>query len=339
MSYTPPLLAEGPSARLVAGAGTAGERAFVFGERIEIGRRSGGSPPEPGMLQIDDPTVSSHHCTVSRHPDGRFFIRDTSRNGTRVDGRRLMPNLEVEVAGGQTITVGRGVELVLQAQAAGRAAASTQAIPTLAAPETRTATVLVGDIRDFTVLVRTTPSEALQRSVTRVFEELERDVVRLKGTVKEYQGDSLLAFWEAAAPETCAASACSAALALAGRVRQLATDPSVWRIETAPLAMDWALSTGEVVLNSFGARGPAGLSLVGEAVVRAYRIEKFADTSTGPIVACSGTQAAAAERFRFRDLGERTAKGFDRAERVFALEGEHGDDAKTAPIRPLGGAS
>ena len=70
---------------------------------------------------------------------------------------------------GQIIAVGRGVELVLKAQATGRASTTTRAAATLAAPETRTATVLVGDIRNFTVLVRTTPSEALQRSVTRVF--------------------------------------------------------------------------------------------------------------------------------------------------------------------------
>ena len=62
--------------------------------------------------------------------------------------------------------------------------------------------------------------------------------------------------------------------------------------------------------------------MIGAPVVRAFRIEKFADDATGSIVACAATVERAGSGFAFRDLGERLAKGFDRAERIYALTGE-----------------
>jgi class 3 adenylate cyclase len=83
--------------------------------------------------------------------------------------------------------------------------------------------------------------------------------------------------------------------------------------------MDWALSTGLVLLDSFGASGPGGLSLMGEPVVRAFRLEKFADAATGRVLACRATREAAGQAFEWRDLGERLAKGFERPDRLFAV--------------------
>ena len=77
-----------------------------------------------------------------------------------------------------------------------------------------------------------------------------------------------------------------------------------------------------VAIDSFGGNRPVGLSLIGEPVVLAARIEKLATDDTGPILVCSTTKTLAANRFRFRDLGEMTAKGFERPERIFALAHE-----------------
>src|SRR6476620_9901762 len=89
---------------LVAYAGTADEMRFSFSEQLEIGRDDG-RPDAMGVLLIRDPVVSRRHCVLSRRVDGRCFIRDLSLNGTRVDGRRLMPNVEVELRTGQTVAV------------------------------------------------------------------------------------------------------------------------------------------------------------------------------------------------------------------------------------------
>jgi class 3 adenylate cyclase len=192
----------------------------------------------------------------------------------------------------------------------------------MAAPGFTFASVLVGDIQDYTVLVRRAPSGELQRSVNRVFERLTSEVVRCGGTVKEYQGDAIFAFWEGGLDGQQAIKACTAATALDRLTRTLSEDRSVWELADFPLRMDWALATGPVVIDSVGgANQRAGLSMIGESVVLAFRLEKFATSKTGPIVACSTTYGMARTAFAFRDLGEMRAKGFDRADRVFALLG------------------
>jgi class 3 adenylate cyclase len=59
--------------------------------------------------------------------------------------------------------------------------------------------------------------------------------------------------------------------------------------------------------------------MVGEPVVLAYRIEKFANRSTGPIIACSTTRSLVGDAFEFKDLGEHTAKGFDAPHHLYSL--------------------
>ena len=67
--------------------------------------------------------------------------------------------------------------------------------------------------------------------------------------------------------------------------------------------------------------------MMGEPVVRAFRIEKFANETTGRILTCSMTRDFAASAFEFRDLGQMQAKGFDKPDRVFALIGARSGDA------------
>jgi adenylate cyclase len=193
---------------------------------------------------------------------------------------------------------------------------------TVQAGKLTTATVLVGDIRDFTLLVRTVAPDALQPSVNRVFSILSDQVGSLHGTVKEFQGDAIVAFWEPSAHvPSVAEAACRAALDLDQTVSRLGADRSVWQVEGHPLQMDWALATGLVMINGFGGAQPAGLSMIGEPIVIAFRLEKFAHVETGRILACSETRRMAAPMFDFRDLGEMQAKGFDKPDHVFALNG------------------
>ena len=51
--------------------------------------RTSTGPQPPGVLFIKDRTISSKHCEIGLGPDGHFYIRDVSRNGTRLDDRRL----------------------------------------------------------------------------------------------------------------------------------------------------------------------------------------------------------------------------------------------------------
>jgi adenylate cyclase len=174
---------------------------------------------------------------------------------------------------------------------------------------------------DYTGLVQRAGAGALQQSLNRIFGLLREEIAARGGTVKEYQGDAILAFWEADADGGHVTRACAAALALDAVARRAARDPDIWSLGEEPLHMDWALATGPVTLDTFGAESPLGLSMVGEPVVLAFRLEKLAAGDTGTVLACPATRAEAGAGFRFRDLGQHLPPGYRKPIRVFTLEG------------------
>jgi len=318
-SYCAPPATRHPCKRLVADNGLRNGVSFTFFDHIQIGRHKEGRDA-PGFLLVKDPTVSSRHCVITQDPDGCCFVRDTSRNGTRLNGRRLSPNLKTEFRIGQVLSIGKGLELRLEGDAPAQVGFEHESTDgTLGVSNSVPVTVLVGDIRDYTGLVQRVASSEVQDSVGRLFEQLERRVVKLGGTLKEFQGDAIFAFWEAGSTENHAINACRAALALDRLVEEMANDRSIWRVEGFPLHMDWALASGLVMISGYGSEGALGLSMVGETVVLAFRIEKFADESTGRIITCPITKKMASESFEFKDVGSKKSKGFETSHKLFSL--------------------
>jgi class 3 adenylate cyclase len=337
--YKTPSRTDRPPRTLVAVGDAAGEERYTFYDRIDIGRYSEAEDFPSGVLLLRDPTVSSRHCTISQSLDGRYFLRDTSLNGTWVNDRRVVPNLDVDVLPGQVIRVG-GHAFLIGGEPAGVQGGRVRAVrsATVAVSIPVMASVLVGDIRDYTGLVQRAGTKQLQESIGRIFGRLAAETERHGGTVKEYQGDAIVCFWEdtswtakgcspSSPPEAKrpgmnqAAAACSAALALDRLALSLANDGSVWALPHFPFGMEWAVATGPVTIGRIGEGGRAVLSMVGEPVVLAFRLEKFAGPGTGRILACPRTRDAASGMFQFKDLGEMHAKGFCRPEKVFALVG------------------
>ena len=319
---------------LIANQGTPKQRSLTFYDRVEIGR----DPQVPnfpqGKILIGDQAVSGRHCVVTQKDDGRVFVRDVSRNGTKIDGRRLVPNVETEIFPGQVLTVGLETEFVLdepvdtgQMQLGQTADAGATMRVQLEPSEV---TVLVGDIHSYTKLVQKAPSRELQDSVARVFHALEREIRRHGGMLKEYQGDAIFAYWDSGPSPDHPADACRAALDLGQLVPQLAEDSTVWNVPGFPLGMDWSLASGEVVVETIGGDRPTGLSMIGEPVVLAFRLEKLANEETGSIVVAESTWRGARQEFTFKDCGTASVAGFEAPQQYFALLGEKPDD--TTPI-------
>ena len=322
LSYLPPTPSNVPAKRLVAGDTKGSETDFTFYDRVEIGRYKR-RRDLPGVLLVDDPTVSSRHCVITQEHGGRCFVRDFSRNGTRLDGRRLSPNLKTEISLGQTLAIGQALTLTLDGDPTVDGFEEPSGISsitdTVGVSDMTIVTVLVGDIRNYTQLVQNADPAQLQESVNRVFDRLEREVESLGGTLKEFQGDAIFAFWECNGNGCHATRACEAALELKRLARELARDRSVWSISKQPLEMDFALATGPVTLSGYGGDGALGLSMVGEPVVLAFRIEKFADDRTGSIIVCPITRQLTDGHFKFKSLGARQAKGFEKPYDLYSL--------------------
>lgn len=320
--FIPPVVGETPPKSLVMEGGSEDGERFTFYERVELGRLKS-TNQTPGHLLLQDGTVSSRHCVVTQDPSGRCFIRDLSRNGTRVDGRRLSPNLRTEIRIGQVITVGRGHRFRLEGETPEEEISLVDDEPsTHALSSVAIVTVLVGDIRNYTTMVQDAEPHELQRSVSRVFRHLEGAVLNSGGTVKEFQGDAIFAFWEEDYSRHHAVEACRAALELDRLVLELGARDDIWQVDGYPLEMDWALATGTVAMHGHGGEHAVGLSMVGEPVVLAFRIEKLASAGTGHIIVCPRTHALAESGFTFLPLGTRKVKGLDRDFELYSLTGD-----------------
>jgi class 3 adenylate cyclase len=316
--YVPPAVPEYPGKWLVADSGSGQNEVFLFFDRIEIGRYKE-SRKLPGFLLVNDPTVSSRHCVITQEPDGRCYVRDVSRNGTRLDGRRLSPNLRTEMSPGQVLSIGKVLNLRLDGHPPVGSGTESTSTDTFGVADSTVVTLLVGDIRNYTSMVQMADQTGLQDSVNRVFGRLEQEVRDLGGTLKEFQGDALFAFWEKNSNDCHASQACRAALRLKSLVAKLGADPLVWNVAGFPLGMDFALCTGLVTISGYGGDGALGLSMVGESVVLAFRIEKLANKDTGPIIVCPITRQMAGDGFKFKELGRHTVEGFDADHNLYAL--------------------
>jgi class 3 adenylate cyclase len=324
---------------LIANQGSPDQRKMIFYERVEIGRDPQVPNFPPNRIVVNDQAVSGIHCVLTQHSDGRSFVRDVSRKGTRIDGRRFVPNVEAEIHPGQTLTLGMHTALVFEMD---QETAQTQTEEVFVGGGTVRAmleplevTVLVGDIQSYTQLVQKAPSRQLQDSVDRVFRSIEVEMRQHGGMLKEYQGDSIFGYWDSGPNPNHAVDACRAALKLAQLVPRLAQDPEVWDVPGFPLGMDWALASGEVVVESVGGDRPIGLSMIGEPVVLAFRLEKLANAETGNIVVAESTYNAACNSFNFVNRGRASVAGFEAPKLYFSL-GSELLEAKTAPF-PVAG--
>ena len=319
---------------LVANPGTPHERSLLFFTRVEIGRDHQRSHVPKGKILVDDQAVSGRHCIITQHSDGSCHVRDVSRNGTRLDGRRLVPNVECEILPGQVLKVGMATEFVFElapdSEPVEAAAAESGAGTMRLQLDPIEVTVLVGDIRGYTRLVQNAPSRPLQDSVGRVFKALEQEIRRHGGMLKEYQGDAIFAYWESDPNPEHAIDACRAALALSRVVPTLAEDTEVWSLpDEFPLGVDWCLATGEVVVETVGGTSPTGLSMIGEPVVLAFRLEKLASDENGHIIVAESTRERVGDDLRFIDRGEAQVAGFETPQRFFALADDSDD---TGPV-------
>jgi class 3 adenylate cyclase len=313
------------SATLVYNPHAPEEQRFTLHKRIVIGRRRPKGDELGETVMLADPVVSGRHCILLQTGDGRFLIRDVSRNGTRVRGKRLIPNVEVEIHPGDRIQVGSHEFLLESDQATLRMMRPDDSLydNTRLVDASTEVSILMGDVRGYTSLnQRYGPSEVFA-NLGRVFAELEAVVLEHDGAIKEYQGDAIFSYWEANPDAPCchARRACQAALASDARLRALAGDPGVWSLRDSPLQMEWAVTTGSVVLSSMGRDRPVGLAMVGEPVNYAFRLEKLAGEDTGTILVCDRTEALCRSVFRFRELGPLPIEGHAEARHVFALEG------------------
>jgi class 3 adenylate cyclase len=300
-------------------------------DRVFIGRICKGIDESKRIIVVH-PSVSRDHAEITINgPQPQ--IRDLSKNGTWVNNVRLAAGSTKELVDGDVVKLG---ETLFHVRCPDPPAcnkedtlASTQ---TLVTPREMIVTNVVADVRGFCSMAQTERSYQVYEVMKEIIQAFCAIVHEHKGTIKDYSGDEVYAFWEHGS-EFCkeqALAACRTALQQAQTVKQIREKLSGLNEAAKCLRLGWGITTGRVTMSHYGWR-VTDLTLVGDCTNAAFRLSGIANKDLpNEIVMCSETAALVGDILPMADLGFVTLRGRSGQEHVYGLS-RHDEFIKHKP--------
>ncbi|MEX2207266.1 MAG: adenylate/guanylate cyclase domain-containing protein [Myxococcota bacterium] len=196
----------------------------------------------------------------------------------------------------------------------------------------RELTVLFVDLGGFTELAEELEPEAVVAHLNEYFEAVCGAVLEHDGTVKEFQGDGVVAFWGAPIEQPDhAPRACRAALAASIRLDALCARWSERGVLAPRYRM--GLHTAELVAGEIGSVERGTYGVVGDGMNLASRLEGANKAYGTRVLISEATRARAGEGFVTRELDTVRVLGRRAEVRIFELVGLAGEvDARTLNV-------
>lgn len=290
-------------------------------DTVFIGRSCTGIVPQRRIL-VCNSQVSRDHAVISRRAKS-LKIKDMSKNGTWVNDTRLVTGASSELADEDVISVG-GISIKLHAQSGDAVTQERELLTdgTMVTPTEVVVTNVVADIREFSAFSQAHAPEDVYALMKDVFDAFSRIVANNRGTIKDYAGDAVYAFWDhhTEAVRQQAVSACQAALQQDQILKEIRSTLIGKNEAAANLEMGWGITTGEVTLSHYGSRA-ADLALVGDCTHLAFRLSGIAKKDLShKIIICSSTADLVRNDFILQDLGTIPIKGRKGLEHFFGLK-------------------
>jgi adenylate cyclase len=289
-------------------------------DRVFIGRLCKGID-ETRRIIVRHPMVSRDHAEIV-FSDSRIKIKDISKNGTWVNGVRIAGGSSEYLVNGDIIRVGETSILV---RYSGRLPSgqddSRSALSTDVTPKEVTVTNLVADVRGFTGMSQTEKSYQVYALMKELFKRFSIIVSEHKGTIKDYVGDAIYAFWEHGVSPSGeqAVLACQNAMAQAEAVECIRDELRYMNPAAEHLKMGWGITTGPVTMSHYGSRA-SDLALVGDCTNLAFRLSGMANKELDKkIIICAGTAGLVRGSLEVKDLGEVSVRGRKGGLHVFGL--------------------
>ncbi len=194
--------------------------------------------------------------------------------------------------------------------------------------ELREVTFLVSDLRGFTALSSRMEPDKVIQILNRFLEPMVDIITRYQGTVDEFQGDGILAFFGAplaAADDPQRAVACAVEMQNA----LVEINKELKQQGLPELHMGIAINTGEVIVGNIGSEKRTKYGALGTPINTAYRIESY--TLSGQVLISSSTYERVKDVVRVGDTKELLFKGLDELVQIYEVEGLDGDHACSMP--------
>jgi class 3 adenylate cyclase len=290
-------------------------------DKIFIGRSCKGVDPQKRIL-VQDAQVSRDHAVISRRAK-HLKITDRSKNGTWVNGTRLAGGASSELADGDSVSLGEFSLRVFNPENVTHVTdAAILTDGTRVTPTEIMVTNVVADVREFSTFSQTNASSDVYALMKEIFDTFSAIVYNFKGTIKDYAGDAVYAFWDHAAEPISkqAVLACEAAIQQTQTIDEIRAKLSGKNIAADNLQMGWGITTGKVTMSHYGSRA-ADLALVGDCTNLAFRLSGLANKELSEkIVICSQTAELIRSDLKIKDLGAVAIKGRTGKEHVFGLD-------------------
>ena len=279
-----------------------------------------GRSPQNTVVLADDTMVSRKHALVQRESSGDYYLSDlSSRNGTSLNG--VPVTAPVALRDGDTFTTGSH-RFTFHDHSKREAKEVVAQDPTDVLVVERMITILVIDLRDYTVLAREIGEARISEIMNKLFHESGQLLKRKGSWAQKYIGDAVMAFWvhgeEDGTPQAVVAML-ESLLEIASIIESISEEFEPPR----PLAFGAGINSGVAVTGNMGTAGISDHTAMGDAVNKAFRLET-ASKEVGRQVVVGGSTFALLSltddvRRLFTPYDVRL-KGYDVPERVHALD-------------------
>lgn len=196
---------------------------------------------------------------------------------------------------------------------------------------------MFSDIGGFTTLSETLTPEEVVRRLNEYFEGMSSAILEFDGTLNQFQGDAVVAFWGAPIPqENHATLACLSALRCREFLKSL---QEKWIAQGFPQrTFRFGISTGEMVVGNIGSSSRFEYTVIGDEVNLASRLEGANKIYGTQILLSEKTYELAKEEIIGRELDIIRVVGKTQPVRVYELVSEKGqlDDRRIEILGKFG---
>jgi len=303
-----------PSLRITDGSGTRSEP--LMGRMMwSVGRK------RDNAIILHSEKASRQHALIQQTEPGVYMLIDLgSRNGSYINDRRVAT--PTRLRSGDRIALA-DVTITFVCDAPERAAGEDDDMiseMTMPNHERRTISVLVIDIRDYTVMSQQLPVERMAEVMGRWYQRAGSTVSQRGSWAEKFIGDAVMGVWKhEQAGIDCGRRVVTATLAALDEIRRATVEINKAFDLATPLRIGGGVSTGEAMVGAGAAPSPADFEVLGDTVNRAFRLESATKALGSNVVIGEATFAL----LRDADAGsifaahEVQLKGFDGKQRVY----------------------
>ncbi|MBE9032813.1 adenylate/guanylate cyclase domain-containing protein [filamentous cyanobacterium LEGE 11480] len=265
---------------------------------------------------ITDRWISRNHAMLQAMDNGEMYLIDLgSRNGSFVNGRRV--GIPVTLKNGDRLTFGQTELLFNSPRTAVTAPGNKPArelTATAALHVRRLISVLVVDIRDYTVLTRQMDEQVMSEMIGSWFRQA-GEIIRNNGSwVDKYIGDAVMAVWIHGSQETASPKEIQPALQVVQELYEMTQALADSYPVPFPLRIGAGLNTGFAMVGNTGSGDRPDYTALGDTVNAAFRLESSTKQARLDVMMGSLTQQCANPNGEFSQFFQPKSvrlKGYD----------------------------